>query len=175
MQVHECQKHSTCRMLKWATKKPSKTFHYTGCFIGILMFFWQSPKNRVMWSNPLYSENNQGFFHCSNGLERENHQLPSASPRAGCSFLEKILINKHHLGSIWEVNPSKGSTIVPQILATFDFLSLQMAPQKTNDSQGRTFHRLVFQFTVNLHRLCQKWCLKIHGPGRRKLVISRGP
>ena len=48
----------------WATKKKpgSLTFHYTACLIGILMYC--NPYTTGQY-NPLYTLNNQGFFHCA--------------------------------------------------------------------------------------------------------------
>ena len=41
-------------------KKKTRTFHYTGCFIGILIMVYSNPHMTGQY-NPLYSLNNQGF------------------------------------------------------------------------------------------------------------------
>ena len=45
-------------------KKNGLTFQYTGCLIRILTWVYYNPHNTGQY-NPLYTLNNQGFFHCS--------------------------------------------------------------------------------------------------------------
>ena len=52
--------------ITWATKK-TPTFHCTGWLIGILIMLYYNPYITGQY-NPLYTLNNQGFFHCSHGL-----------------------------------------------------------------------------------------------------------
>ena len=48
--------------------KKNVTFHYTGCFIGIPIMVYYNPHKTGQY-NPLYTLNNQGFFHCSRDTE----------------------------------------------------------------------------------------------------------
>ena len=64
---------TSIRWKTWSVKdnlsheKHPTTFHYTGWLIGILDPYnglFQSPYNCIIF-HPLYTPNNQGFFHCS--------------------------------------------------------------------------------------------------------------
>ena len=62
---------------KWATRKNPPTFHYTGWFIGILIFGLLTSPYTWVGSHPLYiTQTTRFFFHCSNVLKSTRHTSP---------------------------------------------------------------------------------------------------